>query len=301
MTELSALNLSETDRFHLKPGEKIEDEIEANPFMGFVECDIGIRKNKIVMLNLNDCFVSQTYLRKGPNSYESMSVSMWILLAKGANGIIDVGSYTGIYALSAAEVNKSAIIVAFEPATKTYYRLCNNIRINGFEGAIEPVLAGASSITGYCDLHHPVGVYKLSSGETFEQTSAVYELERSRIWVLDNFLAGGKLKILKRSIQKVDLCKIDVEGHEIHVLQGMKKTIENDQPILLVEILTKENFEVVVSMIKGFKWFSVDEHNLTMSDTEAVGRNFYFIPERKIDVFRDAWRVCESALRKQDV
>ncbi|MCH7663799.1 MAG: hypothetical protein IH859_08020 [Chloroflexi bacterium] len=185
--------MANTDAYRLKPGQKLEEEIETNPFMGFVECGVGIRNDKVVMLNLNDCFVSQTYLRKGPNSFEPMSVSVWCLLAMNANGIIDIGSYTGIYALAAAKVNRTAVIVAFEPSGKTFYRLCNNIRLNGFEGNIEPVHAGVSSVTGYGNLHHPVGIYKLSSGETFEEINEVYELERARIWKLGEFLIGDRL------------------------------------------------------------------------------------------------------------
>ena len=38
-----------------------------------------------------------------------------------------------------------------------------------------------------------------------------------------------------KKLKNIDLVKIDVEGHELNVIEGMKKTLKNNSPLLIIE------------------------------------------------------------------
>ena len=40
--------------------------------------------------------------------------------------------------------------------------------------------------------------------------------------------------------QRVGFVKIDAEGHEMHVLSGMRELLERDKPVLVVELSNDE-------------------------------------------------------------
>ena len=61
-----------------------------------------------------------------------------------------------------------------------------------------------------------------------------------------------KLFFYSNSKKNIDFIKIDVEGHELEVLKGMKKFLKNNKPIFLVEIEKKHNF----NYNKVFKFFT---------------------------------------------
>ena len=50
-----------------------------------------------------------------------------------------------------------------------------------------------------------------------------------------------------------DLIKIDVEGHELHVIQGGFETIERFEPAILIEIIKKENLKKIKNFEKTKK------------------------------------------------
>jgi len=41
--------------------------------------------------------------------------------------------------------------------------------------------------------------------------------------------------------QNIDIIKIDVEGHELEVLQGMSKMLKRDKPKIIIELLSEKD------------------------------------------------------------
>jgi FkbM family methyltransferase len=99
-------------------------------------------------------------------------------------------------------------------------------------GNIELVNCGLSSTAGTATLYLPVAGGRVLSGwgtvhrdvlpAEFEVTERV-----CRLAPLDEFGITG-----------VDFVKIDVEGHEVEVLKGAARTIEQSRPIVLIEVRT---------------------------------------------------------------
>jgi len=73
---------------------------------------------------------------------------------------------------------------------------------------------------------------------------------------LDNFIE-------EKNIKKIDLMKIDVELHEIEVLEGMGRYIEKYMPIIIIEILNLDIANKVYKMtcIHNYNYYYIDEEN----------------------------------------
>lgn len=57
-------------------------------------------------------------------------------------------------------------------------------------------------------------------------------------------MRADKLDNFSHQFSKVDLVKMDVEGAEVEALDGMKKIITRNEPIMIIEVLEKNESTV---------------------------------------------------------
>lgn len=135
--------------------------------------------------------------------------------------VFDVGANFGFYTIMIArQLTSKGRVFSFEPCAQTVSRLRTNIRLNGLEAVITilPVALSKQQGVGYLDN---------VSGNSGARALAPNG-ERISLTTLDAVC-------VEHSIKRVDIIKIDVEGHEMAVLEGAAKTIESSRPIMLVE------------------------------------------------------------------
>ena len=128
---------------------------------------------------------------------------------------IDIGANQGLYSILAALNANCQKVVAFEPVSRTFSLLKDNIAINGVEEFVHPVRAAASLTTGKADI-----------AKKFGHTGAA-SLRQLPRW----FQATEQIDTLgPETFQtllptKPDLIvKIDVEGHEEAVLESLARS-----------------------------------------------------------------------------
>jgi FkbM family methyltransferase len=129
----------------------------------------------------------------------------------GGKVFVDVGANVGAYALRAALVGMK--VHAFEPNPENVKILRRNAEINGLSIDIYEAALGAEART----------VNLSSMGATSRVT------EEDGIAVPMTLLDRFKLPM-------VELIKVDVEGHELEVLEGSVKTLERFHPELMIEM-----------------------------------------------------------------
>jgi FkbM family methyltransferase len=142
----------------------------------------------------------------GQYDYNNMSL-LRLLLADGGT-FIDVGANIGSYALIASE-NTRAQVISVEPHPKTFALLERNVARNGRHN-VKCLNIALSSYDGEADLTDDL------------------EPSLNRI-VPDGECAGQSLRVTTRRFDALfkelgvepDFVKIDVEGHEIGVLNGI--------------------------------------------------------------------------------
>jgi FkbM family methyltransferase len=136
---------------------------------------------------------------------------------------LDVGAHDGFYAYRLSQMFKS--VHAFELNTDL---TCQLQAYNDGKITIHP--EGLSSISGDATLYIPVrngrslvGWASLQPGNCPGVSEHVEKPVRIR--TLDSF-----------GIQNVSFVKIDVEGHELEVLNGGRETLSRDRPVVLSEV-----------------------------------------------------------------
>jgi FkbM family methyltransferase len=81
---------------------------------------------------------------------------------------------------------------------------------------------------------------------------------------------------LRRQRGSVDLIKIDVEGHEEHVLHGAEETLHKDQPIIIAECFHSELPLVHMLRQCGYGVFDAEHPN----ESSSTATNYLALPER---------------------
>ena len=151
---------------------------------------------------------------------------------KGLN-VYDVGGDQGLFTLFFAHrVGKVGRVITFEPNPRSRERIRKNIQINGFENVrIMPL--GLSMEPGSLEFTFPPS--ELSRGTAVPAIAANIKNEggfktiRIEVNSLDD-------EIVRSNLPVPHFIKIDVEGMEFPVLCGMRKTLIEHQPRLLIEI-----------------------------------------------------------------
>jgi FkbM family methyltransferase len=172
--------------------------------------DILALTNSGILMNLNsNDFVQEKILRYG--SYETNTLSLLRQILKEGNNFIDVGGHVGQFSLEAAQiVGKKGRVVTVEPNPRNFNYLLNNININKFT-TIVPILCAASNIQGIIGMKLPSDDNWGASREASYGEHIDYYALAER---LDELLANI-------GIFHVDVVKIDVEGLEYRVLEGL--------------------------------------------------------------------------------
>lgn len=150
-------------------------------------------------------------------------MSDYLKLGSG-DTFIDVGAHLGKYAISAARiVGERGKVIAIEPHPRNFEILNKNININNLQNVTALNLA--------CWKRNET--LKLFEGDKSGQHSVKEDFNFGAIEVqakkLDDVLKEFDMK-------RVDSVKIDVEGAEVEVLQGMEATIKRYKPKIVVEV-----------------------------------------------------------------
>ena len=136
--------------------------------------------------------------------------------------VVDIGAHIGYYTLIAANlVGEKGKVYAFEPEPENYSLLVKNIEINGYKNVV-PVKKAVSNKIGTTKLF--LGTAALHSIIDSEGNKKSIEVQTT---TLDDFFNKN---------EKIDVIKIDAEGAEYMIFQGMSKILrDNNDVIILTE------------------------------------------------------------------
>ncbi len=140
--------------------------------------------------------------------------------------MLDLGAQTGSFSLLAKYFPNSKWY-AFEPIPEAAAILRENLNINEIKNVDVQEFA-ASNFSGISTIRLPTiehwGLSTLGQKPHFSIT-----MERKIECIeLDNF-------VINENIKKVNFMKLDTEGFEFYILNGAKKMISRDKPIILME------------------------------------------------------------------
>ncbi len=165
-------------------------------------------------LNLNDYGLSKHLFLNGVREPECTKImKKW--LKKGMT-IVELGANIGYYALMEASIiGDKGKIYAVEPFPSNFELLKNNISLNPYKKIIHPYHLAISNKSGTEKLFvsNEHNLCNMLSSDCNDYVEVKTE-------TLDNFLKGKK---------SPDLIRMDIEGFEYYVLEGMKKTLKDNK------------------------------------------------------------------------
>lgn len=149
---------------------------------------------------------------------------------------LDVGANVGCHTLIMAErVGATGGVIALEPHPRVHERLAANVDMNGLS-QVERLQCAAGAEIGSMHLyapaatHHGAGKATMYEGNLALDPFAASTMERIEVPVktIDRVL-------FERQPERLDLIKIDVEGHEMPALAGARETIARYRPRVIFE------------------------------------------------------------------
>ncbi len=151
------------------------------------------------------------------------------------NTVLDIGANFGVFTrLFSQLVGPHGSVIAFEPVPLTFRTLAAGIeryRLTNVRAVNKAVSdhAGAVSMV--------VPSYAGNKGDN------LYEARIVNSSASQKTLAVDSVTIDSLQLPRVDFMKIDVEGHELEVLQGSRQTLERHHPALMVEVTSSRTVD----------------------------------------------------------
>jgi FkbM family methyltransferase len=168
--------------------------------------------------DLNEMLQRQFYFF-GTYFLEEDILCCWATAAKGAKVVLDVGANAGIYSLAALAAQPDAVVHAFEPTPEIAAHLRVTAKLNGLDNLYIHEVAVLSQ-DGQATLRRFRGELGTNEGMNFVSQETNSDGKSVQTVCLDQFCHD-------HAIARVDLLKLDVQGHEYSVLQGAERLIRS--------------------------------------------------------------------------
>lgn len=206
--------------------------------------------------------------------FEKKEIEFCRKYIKSNSIVLDIGANIGLHSINFSKVVKEGLVFSFEPSSEVFGLLLKNVKdINN----IVPVNIGISDSKTITDFY-------IASDNAY---SSLKDTKRKEIkkavkvvcFPLDEFFKGLKL-------DNIDFIKIDVEGFEQSVIEGMQWLLEKHRPVVFCEIYkgtnSNEDPERTVDTLieKGYDAFVFDGGKLVKYE-KHVDRfyNYFFLPK----------------------
>ena len=138
----------------------------------------------------------------------------------------DCGSNFGFYSLFVASLNEKNKVLAFEASNKTLKEFKENIEINKFNSIEVKNLAISNLIDNELDFYESKKDWESSIDQTnFNESHRVSVRTTTLDKVTKNIFLNDFFIIIK----------IDVEGHEMNVIDGSLNLVEKFAPLIIIE------------------------------------------------------------------
>ncbi len=176
-----------------------------------------------IFINSNDFGGPMNFLDGG--RYEESNLRVLLSFVSDKTVFLDIGANLGFFTLQLAmRLMRVGQVYSFEPHPKVFDLLNRSLFLNGFRSAVKAHNFCLSDSDGPVELHYPLG--HLGGGHvSLGGGGGSFTRVQSTMKAFDNVVDPNF---------SCDLVKIDVEGHELAVLRGMRRTLVNSPSIKIL-------------------------------------------------------------------
>lgn len=195
-----------------------------------VQIETSYCDNVKFIANLKDHIESQIFWQ-GVQEGDRGKLALMLRKLRPDSVLFDIGANVGAFTLAAASRLPQGEVHAFEPWPTHLERLSANIRLNSFTNVhVNSFALGKEAHAAVLHIIDPVNT-GMATLYPDENDTIAPSVKRSRVscQALDDY-------VRERDVTRIDMMKIDVEGAELEVLEGGRKTLERFHPKLLMEL-----------------------------------------------------------------
>ena len=222
--------------FSLIKNRGIKKTLQAIINFCLIICNRLLRKKFLVkkiynfkmMLDMDDMGISRTLMLFGERELEHKYILEKVI--EPSMRVLDIGANIGYYVLMEAQCldKDKGEIIAVEPSIKNIEILRNNLKLNKIDNFVELHNKGISDENGVKDIF----LSEHTNLNTFHNYGTG-----------EKFLSGQKQSVEVCTIKKimndrsVNMIRMDVEGHEVKILDGLIKDYKREKnlPIIIFE------------------------------------------------------------------
>jgi len=253
---------------------------------------IKVNSNTSFYLKTNQTsYLTRELFWKRAEGFEYTTI--FIGLIKKTAVFLDIGANIGYYSILGCSINDRLTVYAFEPSTGPIAYLFENIQINNVLNNVFAEQLALSDTSGEIDFYE----IKNAKFPEIKNLSGEHNIGTKK----DKISCKTKVSSITldeytkvKSIEAIDLIKLDTEGAEVLILKGAKDTINRNKPIIICETLFNkiENKLDAIMREYNYKFYNHTHDGLeevaSIIRTKDDGvRNCFFVPEDKVHMIKE--------------
>lgn len=172
----------------------------------------------------------------------------------------DIGANIGLFTIYAAcRLKRPGAAYAFEPHAPSFCSLLRNIELNGIRNRVHALSCALHVEDGFFPFNYRV----LTPGASDSQLDSMRTAEQKKFKPKAVELkqgAGVDTLIRQGVIESPDLVKIDVDGNELLILQGMEKLLCGTQAPRAIQVEVNPRYPELRDYLKGTGFRLAERH-----------------------------------------
>jgi FkbM family methyltransferase len=200
-------------------------------------------------------------------------------LCKRNMNVVDIGANIGAHTFNLAKiVGEKGSVLAFEPMEWAFNKLKNNYDLNNFSNIIlENIGLSDETIDKEEHFRSSWPVDKKTLSRLF--TDQTKEIDSNNVKIRNKLQFFKLDDYLKKYNKNIDFIKLDVDGYELKILKGAKDTLNNNSPIIIMELCPEcilrcgDSIEELVNYLDqmGYKFYNEESLKLFPNKNHMMG------------------------------
>lgn len=199
------------------------------------------------------------------------------------DAVVEIGANVGVFSVffggRLQKINAKGTVLCFEPSREAFSRLRRNLEINGV-GNVTAFNCAVGKDNGFVAFHEPRG--HLTNGSLSKEFAAIFSSEIDESVVL--CMSGEKISELLGDCNRL-LLKVDVEGSERLVLEGLEGLIRRQWPDIVLEVLDiyEDDLNSLAVLNENYEFFNIVPGGITKTQTLQATqyRDYLLVPNRR--------------------
>jgi FkbM family methyltransferase len=223
-------------------------------------------KDHLFLVLEKDTFINECLEKYGHWEKPTMDICRSYL--KSDSYVIEVGAHIGSHTVILSDICKDGVVYSFELQKLIFQLLNANLLLNTCKNVYTYMEAASdeNKIESIGEIDYQ-NMNKFNSGLGSLNAVRQYQGYPINIISLDNKFS---------EIKKLNLIKIDAEGHEVPILKGAKKLIKKFKPLILTEF-DVNNKQKIIDLLPEYKFEDVS-YNYELNNLEYPNLMFKGTP-----------------------